>query len=324
MFDPVIGMEDVVEHKPAPEGLLRIAQAAGGKVVYVDRVESIYMPDAGIAMQAIAAGEIDLHESPATDLLALVEGNPDVVIQANDPQGYELFMVLNHLHPPFDKVEARQAVLWGTKQEEYLAAVAGDPELYQVCPAIFGCGGPNESSAGAEALLGFDVEKAKGMLADAGYAGQRVVLMDPADNSTLHPAALVGTQTLRRIGLEVEVQAMDWSTLTQRRASKAPPSEGGWNVFITNGTATGIANPLTHNFVKNCEQAWYGWPCDPKIVEVSRQWALETDPAKRKELIDQLQRLHMENVSYVPLGQYKPAIIYRKELSGVIPGPALF
>jgi peptide/nickel transport system substrate-binding protein len=300
------------------------SKAAGGKVVHVDRVESIYMPDAGVSMQAIASGEIDLHESPATDLLSLVEGNPDVVIQPNDPQGYQLFMVLNHLHPPFDRKEARQAVVWGTNQEEYMAAVIGDPERYQICPAVYGCNGPTESDAGAEALLGFDVERAKQMLSDAGYAGHRVVLMDPADNSTLHPAALMGAQTLRRVGFEVETAAMDWSTLTERRASKAAPDDGGWNAFITNGTVTGIANPLTHNFVKNCEQAWYGWPCDERLVELGQQWALETDSEKRQELIDELQRLHLENVTYIPVGQYRPAIIYRKEISGVIPGPALF
>jgi len=150
------------------------------------------------------------------------------------------------------------------------------------------------------------------------------LLLDPADNSTLHPAALMGAQALRAMGFDVNVQAMDWSTVTQRRASKAKPAEGGWNVFITNTTVTGISNPLVHNFVKNCEQAWYGWPCDPRIVEKTRAWALESDEAKRKIIIEDLQRLHLENVSYVPLGQYKPAIIYRKELKGVIRGPAIF
>jgi peptide/nickel transport system substrate-binding protein len=37
-----------------------------------------------------------------------------------------------------------------------------------------------------------------------------------------------------------------------------------------------------------------------------------------------LQGLHMENVTNVPLGMYRPTIIYRKELSGIIPAPAIF
>jgi peptide/nickel transport system substrate-binding protein len=299
------------------------SQAAGGKVVHVDRVESIYMPDAGVAVAAIGAGEIDIHESPATDLLALVEKNPDVSIIPNDKLGYQLFMLLNHLHPPFNTKAVRQAVLWGTKQEEYLAAMAGDPKRYEFCPAIYGCGLPNESKEGAEPLRGFNLDQAKAMIQGAGAAGQKVILMDPTDND-LHRAALVGAQALRRLGFDVEVQAMDWSTLIQRRASKAVPGQGGWTVFITNATATGVANPLTHNFVKNCEQAWYGWPCEPRIVEAGRQWALETDAGKRRALIDELQRLHLDNVSYVPLGKYRPAILHRKEITDIIPAPSIY
>ena len=299
------------------------SQAAGGKVVYVNRVESVYMPDAGVAMAALASGEIDLHESPATDLLKMVEGNPDVVITPNDPHGYVLFMVLNHLHPPFDKKEVREALLWGTKQEEYLATMAGDKKRYETCAAFFGCGLPNESKAGTEPLLNPNIEKAKAMIKAAGAEEAKVVLMDPTDND-LHKAALIGAQTLRRLGFNVEVQAMDWSTLVQRRASKATPAQGGWNTFVTNATSTGIANPLVNNFAKDCEQAWYGWPCDQRVVDLGRQWALETDPKKQHELIDKLQAVHFESVTYVPLGMYRPAIIYRKELSGIIPGPALF
>jgi peptide/nickel transport system substrate-binding protein len=147
--------------------------------------------------------------------------------------------------------------------------------------------------------------------------------MDPTDND-LHSAALIAAQSLRRMGFTVDVAAMDWSTLLQRRASKAPPEQGGWNVFVTNSTVTGIANPLINNFVKNCDQAWYGWPCDPRIADLVRQWTFASDPAKRQALIDELQRVHLENVTYVPLGMYRPAIIHRKELSGIIPAPAIF
>jgi peptide/nickel transport system substrate-binding protein len=214
--------------------------------------------------------------------------------------------------------------MWGIKQTDYLAAIINDPKRYQACVAVFGCGGTNESRLGAEALSGFDPAKAKAMLTGAGYDGRPLVVMDPADNTILHPAALVTAQMLRRMGATVDLQAMDWSTLTQRRASKDPPGQVGWNLFVTNATLTGIGNPLLHTYIKNCEQAWYGWPCDKKIVELTRQWALETDSAKRKAITDQLQQAHMENVSYIPLGQYRSIIAYRKELTGLIRGPSLF
>ena len=199
-----------------------------------------------------------------------------------------------------------------------------DAKRYTECPAIYGCGTQNESRAGAEAFAGFNPEKAKAMLKAAGYGGQPIVLLDPTDNAVLHPAALVGTQTLKRMGINVDVQAMDFSTLTQRRASKNPPAQGGWNVFMTNATMTGIANPLLNTFSGNCEQGWYGWPCDRRIVDLSRQWALELDAGKRKQIIGELQKVHLENVTYIPLGQYRSVIAYRKNLQGMIAAPPLF
>jgi len=299
------------------------SQAAGGKVVYVDRVESIYIPDHGVAMAALASGELDLHESPATDLLAMVEGHPDVVVEPNDKLGWQLFMSLNHLHPPFDKKEVRQAVLWGMKQEEFLVAMAGDAKRYKVCPAIFGCGLASESTAGTEPITNADPNKAKSLLQAAGALGARIALMDQTDN-TVHRAVLIAAQALRRMGFTVDVVAMDWSTLIQRRASKAPPAQGGWNVFLTNATATGVANPLVNNFVKNCDEAWYHWACDQRVVDLGRQWALESDLAKQKQIVDELQRAHLDNVTLVPLGMYQPTIIYRKDLTDIIPAPAIF
>ena len=300
------------------------SQAAGGKVVKIDRVESTYMPDSAVAIAALGAGEVDLLESPANDLIRTVVNNPNVVVRPNDPLGYQLFMVINHLHPPFDKKEVRQALLWGIKGAEFLEVVIGDARRYTECPAVYGCGTANESRLGAEALAGFNLDKAKAMLKAAGYGGGPVVLLDPSDNAVLHPAALVGTQTLKRMGFNVDTQALDFSTLTQRRASKNAPAQGGWNLFLTNATLTGLANPLLHQFSTNCEQAWYGWPCDRRIVDLSRDWSLELDAGKRKAIIDQLQKLHMENVTYVPLGQYRSVVAHRKNIRGMIGGPALF
>ena len=99
-----------------------------------------------------------------------------------------------------------------------------------------------------------------------------VVVLDPTDNPALHSAAVLAADTMRSIGMTVDVQAMDWSTLTVRRASRAPATQGGWNAFVTNATVTGISSPLLNNYAKNCSEAWYGWPCDQRIVSLGREW----------------------------------------------------
>ena len=51
---------------------------AGGKVVKVDRMEWIAMPDQQTAVNALVAGEIDVIEQPRHDLLPMLEKAKDV------------------------------------------------------------------------------------------------------------------------------------------------------------------------------------------------------------------------------------------------------
>ena len=220
--------------------------AAGGKVVKVDRVEWVYIPDPATTMNALINGEVDLWETPAVDMIPLLRGNPNVKIDIIDPLGTQGWLRPNHLHPPFNHPKARQALLWAVNQEEYLQAIVGDPALYKVCAAYFICGTPNATMIGTEPLKAVDKEMAKKLLKEAGYKGEKIVLMQPTDIPVLNNASLVTAQLLRDIGMDVEVQAMDWSTLTSRRAEKKAPADGGWNVFHTYSTGADVQSPIAN------------------------------------------------------------------------------
>jgi len=297
------------------------SQAAGGKVAKIDRVESLYTPDAATAVNGLLTGEFDLLESPAPDLLARLGRSRDVVVAPNDPLGYQLFVVINHLHPPFDTVAARRALMAAISQPDFMAASVGNRNPWRECAAVFGCGADEPPQFDT---LGWAKGDPAAMFRAAGYDGRPILVLDPADNATLHPGALVVADTLKQLGANVDLQAMDWSALVQRRASKAPPAQGGWNIFITNATLTGISNPLLNTFVRHCEDAWFGWPCDRRVAELTTRWGLEPDAAARQRILKQLEAVHLETVTQIPLGQYRSSIAYRRSLTGLIPGPALF
>ena len=127
--------------------------ASGGKVAKVDRVEWLYIPDSATASAALNAGEADWYEQPPADLLPVFAGNPDVVVATVDPLGNHGILRFNHVQPPFDNLKLREAVLNLVDQKEYMQAAAGDPKYWKTCVALFGCGTPLETQAGAEALL---------------------------------------------------------------------------------------------------------------------------------------------------------------------------
>ena len=81
--------------------------SAGGKVVKVDRVEWIYIPDAATAAAALNAGEADWWESVPPDLVALLQKNKDIRVENLDPLGSMGMLRFNFLQPPFDKQPMR-------------------------------------------------------------------------------------------------------------------------------------------------------------------------------------------------------------------------
>ena len=197
--------------------------ASGGKRVHVERVEWLYIPDPATAQAALAAGEVDYYERPPVDLLPLMERDPDLTVAVIDPLGTQGWLRPNHLHPPFDRKEARQALLWMVNQEDYMRAIVGDPKFWRTCGSYFMCGTSLETDAASEALVRQDLERARQLMEEAGYTGETIVLMDPTDVPILHGASLVTAQMLKKIGVNVRVQAMDWSTLTSRRVERKTP-----------------------------------------------------------------------------------------------------
>jgi peptide/nickel transport system substrate-binding protein len=309
--------EDYVPRDEPPSYL------AGGKVAKVDRVEWLYIPDAATAMNALINNEIDFYEIPPIDLLPILEATPNIKVERLDPFGVQGWIRLNHMHPPFDNVKARQAMMWLVNQADYLQAVVGNPDYYGTCPAFFACGGPHETDVGADALMGFDADKAKALFEEAGYDGRPVVIMQATDIPINSGASLLTAQMLRKAGINVELQAMDWSTLTSRRAMDTAPADGGWNIFITWWSGADGLNPVSNIGVSGgCrERAWFGWPCDEKIEQLRDAYARASTPEEKQRLAEEVQMRAYEIVTYINFGQWQNPVAYRDSLTGMVKSP---
>ena len=296
--------------------------AAGGKRVYVDRVIAKYIPDSATASAALEAGEIDWWDIPPADFVVRLEKNPKIEVFIKNPIGNQGWLRPNHLHPPFNNKKARQALVWMVDQDAYLQTIIGQPKYYKACPAYFMCGGvPYETAAGAPGKP--DFERARQLLREGGYDGRPIVLLDPVDNPNLHGAALVTQQLLQKIGATVDLQAQDWATVIARRGKKDPPASGGWNLMPANWISADVMTPAVNTGLSGgCDKAWFGWPCIPELEKLRADWMRATDPARRKQIAEQIQVVAYDEVPYVPWGQYMQPTAYRKAVRGVLRFPA--
>lgn len=283
---------------------------AGGKVVKVDRVEWVYIPDANTAAAALQNGEIDMIESVTPDFLPVLEGNAEVnLIPALASQG---MVVPNSLHPPFNNVKARQAMYHVIDQAEFVSAVGyGGKYRTEYCPSMYTCSSPYATDVGAAPYKKPDFDKARQLLKEAGYQNEKVVILYPTDNVN-SPANLVLAQALQKAGFNVDLQAMDWASVAARRLKKDAPENGGWNIFITHGGYFDANTPVTNPWLSApCGNGLPGWPCDEELDKLRAQWIAESDPAKSKELAAKVQARAYETVPYVIWGEFKPVIATR-------------
>jgi peptide/nickel transport system substrate-binding protein len=301
--------------------------ASGGKIAKVDRIEWLYIPDSATAAGALKAGEADWYEQPTQDLLPVFEGDANIKVAIVDPLGNVGVLRFNHLQPPFDNPKMREAVLNLVNQKDYMEAVAGDQKYWKTCVAIFVCGGPFETTAGADELEHApNLDKAKALIKEAGYKGEKIVLMSATDQPIVQAQALVTQQALLKAGINVEFAASDWGTLITRRASKEPIDKGGWSIFHTWTSAPDNMSPALNAAARgNDGAAWFGWPNDPKVEELISDWFKAPDFEAQKKLAADIQvEAYTNELPYVPTGQFVIPTAYRANVTGIISAPIPF
>lgn len=293
---------------------------AGGKVVKFDVVEWNIIKDQQTALSALMGGEIDFWQNPSLDLLPVIEAAGNLKTKVINETGTQGTLFFNHTQPPFDNAKARQAMFYLTNQEAYLQAVNGNPDYFKTCASFFICGTPMETDAGLDALKAPDLQKAKALFEEAGWDFSKpIVILDPTDESIVHPETVVTVQALRDIGLNVDVQAMDWATVLKRRNSKESTDKGGWNLLHSYVGGQVVSNPVwSITFSAACEKGIFGWPCDQALEDLRLKFALADGEEARKAVAAEYSTRAFETGHHVPLGQWNTFVAFSDKVSDVL------
>lgn len=297
---------------------------SGGKRMNFDRIEWQIIPDPGTASAALQNGEIDWWETPLPDLIPLLKAQRDVRMDIADSLGNIGVLRLNHLHPPFNDVRARRAVLMAVNQADYMHAVVGDDDsLWKPLPSFFTPGTSLYTEEGGDILQGprrFD--EAKKLLADAGYKGEKIVILVATDMAITKGQGDVTADLLGRIGMNVDYVATDWGTVGARRAKKDPPSRGGWNIFHTWLAGGDCVNPGPYFPLRaNGPKAWFGWPQSDMIEALIADWYTAPDLPAEKRAVAAINKASMEFATYVPTGFFLGYQAWQRNVSGVVKAP---
>ena len=309
-------------YQPRPDGVL--SRMAGPKVAHFDRVEWHVIPDQATAAAALTTGEVDWVEATGSDVAPMLRRDPALGLSfARDPSAS--IMRFNWLQPPFDKPAVRRAFLGAVDQLDAMTAGYGtDPAAFQTGVGYFTSNSAMATTAGLEVLTApRDMARVRRDLQAAGYAGERVVLLQSNDIPPTQAVTEVVADMLRKAGINLDVQTGDWGTISTRRGNRGPLDKGGWSVFVTG--LTNSTDPGGHLGLRaNGAKAWFGWPDSPRLETLRQDWFAAPDVAARSAVCESIQRQALVDVPYIPLGEYRTLSAFKRGLTGFGPGTALF
>lgn len=290
---------------------------AGGKIPKVDRVEWLVMPDNATAVAALQNGELDMFETPPLDLVPVLSANPDIDLKFQNLLGKMGYVRFNFTKPPFDKQDARKALIMMIDQADAMSVTAGgDPEYWRACYSYFGCGGRNESSSGNDWMRDASLQEAKMLLAQSGYKGEPIVFIAAGDDEIIQKMSVYTAEALRAGGLNVDLQLSDFGAMMAKRLNPDV-----WNIFVAWNPVQDLDDPLVNLALADAcdlKTGYAGWSCSPEIIALKDQWVREAEPAARKVLAEKIAKEAGQLLPYGLLGQFRQPIAIRKEFTGVI------
>ena len=276
---------------------------AGAKEAYLDSITWIEIPAEETKIAGLKTGEWDMVDGAGLDFFEPLSVYPGIAI-ANYPF-HKSFLGISHNEPPTDKKLVRQAILVSLDWEQLMAGI-GPADLWFLCPAIYYCNTPLETDIGADEWYSQgDIPRAKALLTEAGYAGETVFIMNPADYATIAPLGPVLKAQLEDIGMSTEMPGMDWSTLISR------VYDLGWSLFTSWSTHNAFGSPI-HDLNNTDGGTGYGGGFTfPDQIAARKEFAFAATPAEVMAAVEKLQMAYFTNVPRIYGGQWSSIFPHR-------------
>lgn len=287
----------------------------GYKVACLNTVTFRMVPEPGARVAGLETGELQGVQDVPTIAQKRIAANKDIKLLKLD------HFWLNVFHPNWsapwtNNIKFRQACLAALDFDEIMEAASdGD---YKPNPSYQYPGTSYYSENGKELLNQHNADKAKALLKEAGYSGEKITLLTNKDYPSLYNSALVMSQQLKSVGINAELLVLDWPTALQKAMNGTPD----WNFFFTGWityVAVGGVQTLRPMAEPNPAYTPPGGKTDPEFMKQFEIVANGPSLEGRQAAFALAQKIAFEDVMVIPMGVMPKVQAVRANVEHYVP-----
>lgn len=282
----------------------------GGREQYLDEIRFVPVPDPNTRIEGAVAGQFDYIDSIAVEAYDRIEsGETDPVMLA--PFGWPVF-VMNTAEGVNSDINVRKAIQAALAPQDMLLAAFGSEDFFSAQAPMYPEGYVWHTEAGTEPYKPMgDTELAMQLLEESSYDGSPLRILTSRQYEFHYTMAQVAEAYLEAAGFDVELDVVEWATLTQQRTDPA-----AWDIYITHSPF--LPEPSLTGIMSDSSPGW--WVSDAKH-EALGAFNAEADPDARVELWADVQEVIYDEVPAFKVGNFNAVAAQSPSLQGVTPAP---
>ncbi len=283
----------------------------------LDKVIFRAIPDNSARFNALNNNEVDVVDGLSPSDKASIESNAKLQL-IERPSMNVGYLGLTVTRPPFDNVKVRQAVNYAIDKQTIVDAFfegLGEPAKNPMPPLVAGY---NDDIKGYE----YDPEKAKALLAEAGYDGKEIELWAmPVPRPYMPDGQKIAEaiqKNLADVGMPSKIVTFEWATyLDKAEKGEADAFLLGWTG--DNGDADNFLYTLLDG--DNIHSNNYTFYDNKELHKLLVAAQTEIDEDKRNNLYKQAQEIISKDAPWVPIAHSTPILAANTQVINYIAHP---
>ena len=274
----------------------------------VDALEWRFIPDSSVKTNMLAVGEVDFIDSMPYQDIAALEAQPDVTVQTTPGWNWAYISFGDAQTGPFADARVRQAISYAINRQEIVDSVYFGYAIpaEKPLPPGFLYEDPSITKYGPTP----DLERARELLAEAGYADGFSSELYVGSQDQLRRAAVIIANQLQEVGIMLQPRFLDAASYSQSRRSTGDFVDLGPITIMSPDPDTAIhwfwrtGQAITRNF------------SNPAIDAMILDAAEPTDPAVRAQRYSELQQAMLDEAWFLYITHYSLVRAMRANVTG--------